>query len=321
VTSPPGIAPRPSGPRAILFVSLALSGFAANSLLCREALRSGDAIDPVSFSTLRLVSGAAMLWLLSVVGKRPRLMPIGRRWFSSLSLFVYVVAFSVAYVRLSAATGALLLFGAVQLTMLTAALLQGERPTRRSGAGMIFALAGILSLLLPGTTAPSVHGASAMLLAGVAWGLYSLASFGAKDPLVSTARDFILVVPFALGLSLLSWSSAFVSLRGLLLAAASGAFASALGYAIWVRALRELDATTAAVVQLAVPVMAGLGGVLFLGEALSFRTLLSGGMILLGIALVVSSGAWGTSPPSPASTRVVSPHSPLGNAYGRGVSR
>jgi drug/metabolite transporter (DMT)-like permease len=289
VTSPAGTVPRRFRARRGLFALAALSAFAANSILCREALRGADVIDPVSFSTLRLGSGALMLWLLGVLRRRPSAgRQHGRRFTSAVSLFLYAVAFSVAYVELSAATGALLLFGAVQLTMMVAAFAMGERPSGRAWLGMAISVSGLVALLMPGLTSPSFFAASAMVLAGVAWGLYSLASRRAKDPLASTARDFFLVLPLAMGLSLFARDSAFVSPRGLLLAAASGALASALGYVLWSATLRELSATTAAVIQLAVPVLASLGGVFFLGEPLPVRTIASGALILLGIASVVT---------------------------------
>ncbi len=260
--------------------------FAGNSLLCRLALRQ-TGIDPGSFTTIRLLSGALVLWLL-VVHRGGSARPMAGSWASALALFAYAAGFSYAYVNLSAGTGALLLFGAVQATMISWGLWSGERLALRQVAGLACALAGLAGLLLPGLSAPPVGGALLMLAAGVAWGVYSLRARGGGDPTRVTAGNFVRCVPLALalGVATLPWATA--DLAGTAYAIASGAVASGLGYAIWYMALGGLNATRAASVQLSVPVIAAIGGMLLLGEPLSLRLVLASGAILGGIALVIA---------------------------------
>jgi drug/metabolite transporter (DMT)-like permease len=277
--------PAGSATRTLLLTFLAMVAFAGNSLLCRLALRH-TGIDPASFTSIRLLSGALVLWL--IVQARGGSHPLAGSWPSALALFVYAAGFSYAYVNLSAATGALLLFGAVQATMIGYGLWSGERLARRQSAGLVCAFAGLAGLLLPGLSAPPLPAASLMLGAGVAWGVYSLRAKGAGDPTRVTAGNFVRAVPLGLGLSLatLPWSSP--DLPGALIAVASGAVASGLGYAIWYTALRGLRATSAASVQLSVPVIAALGGILFLEEPPSLRLVMASAAVLGGIALVIS---------------------------------
>lgn len=258
--------------------------FAANSLLCRMALKN-TAIDAASFTALRIVSGAVVLWLL--VRARGGSCRGAGSWLSGLALFVYAAGFSFAYIKLPAAVGALMLFCAVQVTMIGYGLWQGERlrPVQMSGLGL--ALAGLVSLLLPGLSAPPVDSAALMLLAGVAWGVYSLQGRRLGDATVATAGNFWRAIPFALGLSVLMLAQHSFDRLGVLYAIASGGLASGLGYAIWYAALPRLATTSAATIQLSVPVVAALGGVIFLGEAITLRLLLSSVAILGGIALVV----------------------------------
>lgn len=263
---------------------LSMLAFAGNSLLCRAALGSA-AIDAASFTTLRLASGALVLWLLvRVRGRRVR---GGGSWASAMALFAYAAAFSFAYVSLPAATGALLLFGAVQATMIGRGLWQGERFSRRQLTGFAAALAGLVGLLLPGLAAPPPVGALLMIGAGIAWGIYSLRGRGAGDATAVTAGNFIRAIPFALVLSALMMPLLSIDAAGVAYAIASGALASGVGYAIWYTALPMLRATQAATVQLSVPVIAAVGGVLLLGEALTLRLVLASVAILGGIALVV----------------------------------
>lgn len=264
-----------------------MTAFAANSLLCRAALRD-TGIDPASFTSLRLVSGALMLALLLWPRLRGRV-PASGNWRSALALFVYAAAFSYAYVSLAAGTGALLLFAAVQATMILGGLFAGERPTARQGLGLALAFAGLVILVLPGVTAPSWQGASLMLAAGIAWGLYSLRGRGVADPAAATAGNFLRAVPLALTLSLVATAFAPPAWDGLgaFYAILSGALASGLGYVVWYTALRGLSATSAASVQLGVPVIAAVSGIVFLGETASWRLLLAGVAILGGIALVL----------------------------------
>ena len=278
--------------RARLFVLVVLTmiAFAGNSLLCRLALRNTP-IDAASFTTIRLVSGAIALWL--IVRQRDAARTDsgthvdGSNWLSALVLFAYAVAFSFAYVSLSAGTGALLLFGAVQATMIGWGLYRGERFLPGQVVGLLLAFAGLVGLMLPGISAPSLQGSVLMLGAGVAWGVYSLRGRGAGDPTRTTAGNFLRSVAFALALAVaaLPWSS--LDHAGVCYAIASGALTSGVGYAIWYTALKGLKATHAATVQLSVPVIAALGGVLFLDEHVTLRLLVAAVAILGGIALVV----------------------------------
>jgi len=263
---------------------LAMIAFAGNSLLCRLALQQ-TAIDPASFTAIRIVSGALTLWL--IVRLRRSSHSAAGSWPSALALFTYAAAFSYAYVSLPAATGALLLFGAVQASMIGYGLWVGERLRLRQTIGLALALGGLVGLLLPGLAAPPLSGALLMLGAGVAWGVYSLRGKGAGDATCVTAGNFLRAIPMALllGLAALPWSS--LDLAGFCYALSSGALASGVGYAIWYTALRGLKTTSAATVQLSVPVITTLGAIAFLGEAISLRLLLTSAAILGGIALVI----------------------------------
>lgn len=272
--------------RTVVLTSLAMLAFAGNSVLCRVALAQ-TGTDPASFTSIRLASGAVVLWLVVRLTRRGQ--SGGGNWRSALALFGYAACFSFAYVSLTAATGALLLFGAVQATMIGHGLRAGERFTRWQVAGLVLALGGLVGLLLPGLAAPPLGGALLMMAAGVAWGVYSLRGKGAGDPTRVTAGNFLRAVPLALGLSLLmlALGDTRVDAAGVWLAVLSGAGASAIGYAIWYTALPALKATSAATVQLSVPVLATLGGILWLGEAVSPRLVLASVAILGGIALVI----------------------------------
>ena len=270
--------------RVLALTALAMIAFAGNSLLCRLAL-SHTPMDAASFTTIRLLSGAAMLWLLVRLRHGAR---EGRgNWGSALALFVYAAGFSFAYVSLSAATGALLLFGAVQASMIGHGLWAGERLQRLQILGLGLALSGLLALLLPGLSAPPLWPSVWMLGAGVAWSVYSLRGRGAGDPTQVTAGNFLRAVPMAAALSLLNWGGVSVDSAGIAYAVASGALASGVGYAIWYAALPALRATSAATVQLSVPVIAALGGLVLLGEALSLRLVLASVAVLGGVALVI----------------------------------
>lgn len=267
-----------------LLTSIAMIAFAGNSLLCRVALKD-TVIDPASFTAVRLLSGAVMLWL--VVRVRGGLSSGRGSWPSALALFAYAAAFSFAYVSLSAGTGALLLFGAVQVTMIGYGLWTGERLRGLQVVGFVLAFGGLVGLLLPGLSAPPLVGALLMLGAGVAWGAYSLRGRGAGDPTRVTAGNFLRAVPIAAGLSLLFMRDLQADWMGLGYAVASGALASGLGYAIWYAVLPGLQAAKAATVQLSVPVIAALGGALLLDEPVTLRLVLTSIAILGGIALVI----------------------------------
>ncbi len=270
--------------RVLVLTSLAMFAFAGNSLLCRMALK-GTAIDPATFTSIRVLSGALALWL--IVSMRTGTRVQGGTWPSALALFVYAAAFSVAYVDLSAGTGALLLFGAVQATMILFGLWKGERMNGWQGVGLAMALSGLIALLLPGLSAPPLGSAILMVGAGIAWGAYSLRGKGAGDPLAATAGNFLRAVPFAMVLSLALQATARVDAEGIAYAIASGAITSGVGYAIWYTALRGLTATSAATVQLSVPVIAAIGGIILLGEPVTLRLLGASIAVLGGIALVV----------------------------------
>lgn len=270
--------------RHALWVILALLAFAGNSLLCRAALQHTP-IDPASFTTIRLIAGALTLWLLVQFTRRAA---TGRgSWPSALALFAYAAAFSFAYVSLPTGTGALLLFGSVQTGMIGWGLVKGERFSFVQWLGLALALAGLVGLLLPGLSAPPLGAALLMITAGLAWAVYSLRGKGAGDALRVTAGNFVRTVPVALGMSLLFMGSAQVDAAGALYAIASGAITSGIGYAIWYAALPHLKATSAATLQLSVPVIAAVGGIVWLGEPLTLRLLLASLAILGGIALVI----------------------------------
>ncbi len=280
----------------LALAALAMLAFAGNSLLCRLALK-GARIDAASFTAVRLVSGAVVLALLV----RLRSGALSRRgdWPSAVALFVYAAAFSFAYLQLTAATGALLLFGAVQLSMVGWGLWRGERFGAWQGVGLLGAGGGLLAMLLPGLAAPPLQGALQMLCAGAAWGVYSLRGGGQADATAVTAGNFWRAS--VLGLLLLSllgmvgvgplWPGAgllHAQSAGLWLAVASGALASGLGYAVWYTALRGLSPSTAASIQLTVPALAAIGAALFLGEPPSLRLALCSLVILGGVALVIA---------------------------------
>ncbi len=272
--------------RTLIATAVAMVAFAANSLLCRAALGEG-LIDAASFATIRVVSGALTLGLLMW----PRWRSQGRRpadWRTVLALYAYVAFFSFAYLSLDAGTGALILFGAVQLTMFVAALRQGEYFPPVAWGGFVLAVAGLVYLVSPGVTAPDPLGAVLMTVAGVSWGLYSLFGRGAPDPLEATAGNFLWSVPLVLLTSLVFLDGMHMSGAGAVLAVASGAISSGLGYVVWYAALAGLSASRAATVQLSVPVIAAFGGVLFLAEPVTSRLVLASVATLGGVAVVLA---------------------------------
>jgi drug/metabolite transporter (DMT)-like permease len=271
--------------RLFLLTLAAMIAFAGNSLLCRLALKE-TGIDAASFTFIRLLSGAVALWLIVKTRKGARATQ-GGNWPSALALFAYAAAFSFAYISLSAGTGALLLFGAVQATMILWGLRKGERLRVVQLLGLTLALAGLVALLFPGLAAPPPVGSILMLGAGVAWGIYSLRGKAAGDPVTATAGNFLRTVPLAalLSIALLAWSR--LDRAGIGYAVLSGAIASGVGYVIWYTALPSLKAASAATVQLSVPVLAAAGGILLLGEPVTLRFLIASTAVLGGIALVV----------------------------------
>ena len=272
--------------KTIALTCLTMIAFAANSLLTRAAL-GAQAIDAASFTTIRLAAGAALLGLVVRFARRGAA-PVPSDWLAGAVLIVYALAFSFAYRSLTAGTGALILFGAVQVTMLGVGLRRGERLTPLSWLGFAVAVAGAVWLVSPGVAAPAPLGAVLMAVAGVAWGLYSLRGRGAADSLRATAGNFACALPFALVVSVLLAPGIRGSWLGVGLAVVCGAVTSGAGYVVWYEALKGLDASRAAIVQLSVPVLAALGGVLFLAEQTTWRLVLSSVAILGGIALVLT---------------------------------
>lgn len=278
--------------QALSLTVMAMTAFAGNSLLCRAALNQTD-IDAASFTTIRLISGALVLWLIvtlrarRLADQRVSQATVQGSWFSALALFAYAAGFSYAYISLAAGTGALLLFGAVQVTMIGYGIYCGERLRGIQLVGLLMAFGGLTGLMLPGLEAPPLVGSLLMLGAGVAWGIYSLRGRGAGDATAVTTGNFLRSVPFALLLSALMYPYWSLDIAGVGYAIASGALASGVGYAIWYTALPLLKSTTAATVQLSVPVIAAVGGVILLSEPLTLRMALASVAILGGIALVI----------------------------------
>ena len=270
--------------RVVILTLLAMIAFASNSLLCRLALRQTP-IDAASFTLIRLLSGVIALWLIVIARKAGRITT--GNWTSALALFVYAAAFSFAYITLPAGTGALLLFGTVQATMIFWGFRKGERLTARQWFGLAIAIGGLVALVFPGLSAPPIGGTLLMTSAGIAWGIYSLRGKDGGDPTSVTAGNFWRSAVFAavLSMALLRWTN--LDPAGIRYAIVSGAIASGVGYVIWYSALPGLKATTAATVQLSVPMLAAIGGTLFLSESITLRLLVASLLILGGIALVI----------------------------------
>ena len=271
----------------VTLTALALLAFAANSLLCRMAL-GGELIDPVSFTAIRLLSGAVFLVAVSQVVGEPRPAPekIGS-WGSGLALFGYAIAFSLAYGSLNTGMGALILFGTVQATMIGVGFKSGVRPDPVEWVGLLVALGGLIYLVSPGISAPEPLGALLMLISGIAWGIYSLRGRGTPTPVWATTGNFVRTVPMALVASLLAFAWVELEWGGVVLAVTSGALTSGLGYVLWYRALGGLSTTRAAIVQLFVPVLASFGGVVFLSEQISLRLVIASALILGGVLMAV----------------------------------
>ncbi len=280
--------------RIAALTSLAMLAFAGNSILCRIALKD-TGIDAASFTTIRLASGAAVLWAITMFLGRDR--QGSGNWLSALALFTYAAGFSFAYISLTAATGALMLFGAVQVTMIGYGLWAGERLRKQQLFGFALAFGGLIGLLLPGLSAPPLLGSALMLIAGMAWGVYSIRGSirgsiggkGAGDATRVTAGNFLRASLLAVLLSALMLSDFKADSAGVGYAVASGAITSGLGYAVWYLVVPALKAANAATVQLSVPVIAALGGIALLGESITLRFALATLAILGGIALVILS--------------------------------
>ncbi len=269
------------------YTALTMVAFAANSLLCRMALKE-TSIDAASFTTVRIVSAAAMLWLLLRSKSQPPLRH--GSWRSALALFCYAATLSFAYRSISAGAGALMLFCTVQVTMILAGFIAGERMSRIQSIGFVAAMAGLVILLQPSVETPSLLDSMLMLASGAAWGVYSLFGRGVADPIAATCGNFLRAVPLTIVLSLIAWPWLNLDEHGMLYAVLSGALSSGLGYVMWYKVLQHLRAMTASTVQLSAPVITTLSGVVLLNEALTTSMLIATPMILGGIALVLRSG-------------------------------
>jgi drug/metabolite transporter (DMT)-like permease len=306
-----------------LFTVFALLGFAANSILCRLALGSGS-VDAATFTLIRLVAGAVALLALQGIagsaGRKPKVMGLAQatpapttaavptsrdRWISAALLFLYAGPFSYAYLSLGVATGALILFPSAQFTLLVGAILAGEKLHAFEAIGIAVALAGFIYLISPGLHAPSPAGSALMVVAGIAWGLYSLRGRGSRDPIGATTGNFMRSVPFALLVVAVAFTAhkAHVDAGGTCLAVASGAIASGLGYVSWYAALRHLSAIRAAALQVTVPIIAALGGFLLLSEPLTTRLLVSAPLILIGVALAIGARLKSATPRTAATAQ------------------
>ena len=271
-----------------VLTTLTMIAFASNSVLNRLALAQ-NTIDAASYTTIRLVTGAITLFVIASLQRKADQPILRGSWISAAFLFLYAITYSFAYLSLTAGTGALILFGSVQITMIIAALSSGERPHVLEWIGLFLAFGGLVYLVFPGLAAPSLLGSVLMTIAGVAWGFYSIRGRGSQNPLADTAGNFVYAVPMVLTIRLVLWNQVHLSTNGVLLATLSGMLASGVGYVIWYMALRGLTTTRAAIVQLSVPVIAAWSGVLLLSENISARLLFAGALILGGIGLSVLS--------------------------------
>jgi drug/metabolite transporter (DMT)-like permease len=269
-----------------LLTGLALIAFAANSVLCRLALGNG-AIDASSFTGIRLLAGAiALFTILSIKGSNKGASSKGS-WTASLSLFLYAITFSYAYLSVDTGTGALILFGSVQITMIMLSLISGTRLHLIEWSGVILAFTGFIYLILPNITTPSITGFILMTVSGVSWGIYTLKGRSSKNPLMDTTYNFLRTIPFIALLAVFTLQNMNYSTEGIVLALISGAITSGAGYTIWYIALGGLSSTQAAVIQLSVPVIAAIGGVIFVSEVITMRLVISAAIVLSGILMVV----------------------------------
>ena len=277
--------------RVTALTAVALVAFAANSLLTRGALAAGR-LDPASFLAVRLASGAAVLWLLART-HHTRVSPDdpANHWTAALALTGYAVAFTFAYVRIGAGIGALTLFGAVQTTMIAAGVRGGERPSAFDMAGLAVAVAGLLTLTVPGASRPPVTGVALMAIAGCCWGIYSLKGRRSVDPLIGTAHNFARATPIGLAVLAWQWHHVVITPAGLILAATSGGITSGLGYAVWYSVLPRLTAWRAALVQLLTPVLTTVAAVVMLGESMSWRFVFAGTLIIGGVLLSLAASS------------------------------
>jgi drug/metabolite transporter (DMT)-like permease len=273
-----------------LLTGLALIAFAANSVLCRLALGNG-AIDASSFTAIRLLSGAVALFIiLSLKGsikESNKGTSSKGSWSAAFTLFLYAITFSYAYLSVDTGTGALILFGSVQITMIILSLISGTRLHFIEWSGVILAFTGFIYLVLPNITTPSIDGFMLMTVSGTSWGIYTLKGRGSKNPLMDTTYNFLRTIPFVVLLAVFTLQNMAYSSEGIVLALISGAITSGVGYTIWYIALGGLSSTQAAVIQLSVPVIAAIGGVIFVSETITIRLVISATIVLSGILMVV----------------------------------
>jgi drug/metabolite transporter (DMT)-like permease len=270
--------------KPVLFTTFALLSFAFNSILCRIALL-GEEADAAGFTSVRLASGAIALIVISYFFSKDKGKIKRGSWPSAFFLFAYAACFSFAYLGLTAGTGALILFGSVQMTMIAVTIFRGERPSALEWLGLVVALAGLVYLVFPGLASPPLVSSLLMAAAGMAWAGYTLRGKGSSDPLADTTGNFVRSLPFAAIIAVVYLPNLQLSTRGIVLAVLSGAVTSGIGYAIWYAALKYHTSTRAAVLQLAVPVIAAVLGIVMLGEIASMRLGIAGALILGGIAL------------------------------------
>jgi drug/metabolite transporter (DMT)-like permease len=280
--------------KTILYTVFALVAFAFNSILCRLAL-GAETIDAASFTLIRLISGAVTLVAISLFFEKKESNEKRGNWFSAFFLFAYAICFSFAYVNLTTGTGALVLFGSVQATMIFAALIKGERPKILEWLGLILALGGLIYLVFPGLSSPPILSSALMATAGIAWGFYTLRGKGSQNPLADTMGNFVRAVPMIILSSLPFIYQIKLSSGGILLAVLSGAIASGIGYSVWYAALKFHTATRAAILQLSVPALAATGGVVFLAETVALRLVMATILILGGISLAILGRKYGKS--------------------------
>ncbi|GHE96971.1 DMT family transporter [Thalassotalea profundi] len=275
----------PSTLKIACLTTIALCTFAANSVLCRLALES-QLIDPASYTSIRLMSGAIALLILVYMGAGNLNTKKGS-WSGGVTLFIYACTLSYGYISLDTATGALILFGAVQLTIMCVSIVKGEKIFVGEWLGIIIAFCGFVYLVYPLMSQPSFIGAILMAISGITWGLYTLIGKGSDRPLVDTCYNFVRTLPFVVVLFLFTFEQIEVTNQGILLAIISGVVTSGIGYAIWYQVLPYLATTQAAVLQLTVPVIAAIGGVFIVAESLTIRLILSSILVLGGIGLVI----------------------------------
>ncbi|HEY9769459.1 MAG TPA: DMT family transporter [Coleofasciculaceae cyanobacterium] len=272
--------------KTIAYTCSSLIAFAGNSILCRLALGE-DKLDAASFTIIRMLSGIVLLFLMSKIFNVKNSSTTKRSWISSCVLFLYAVTFSYAYISLDTGTGALILFGAVQITMILASLISKNRLHVSEWMGMVTAFSGFIYLVKPSLTTPSFTSFILMTISGMAWGIYTLRGKGSKQPIHDSAFNFLYTFPFILALLIIEFKNTNLSQQGIVLAVVSGAITSGVGYTVWYMAVRRLSTMQASVVQLLVPIIAATGGVIFANEVISTRLILSSIMILAGIVFVL----------------------------------